>query len=195
MLGLRDCHLFEIWNSSTDCNNLGAGGFKSTDQCWDGLSVAGQRWHGIASDDAHDFQGEFYGYKSLPGQAWVVVRAAALTQANILEALERGDFYSTTGITLDSLEVAGRTVKLEIRGEHHYKYSTGTERFNALVIRYRVIPYYVLRGVFNTTCTCTWEYSEYCIFHYIIIYGVYIQEVIDEVVFKKLYQVYIVYIV
>ena len=124
LLGLRDCHLFEIWNSSTDCNNLGAGGFKSTDAFWDELSAAGQRWHGIASDDAHDFQGEFYGYKSLPGQAWVVVRAEALTQSNILEALENGDFYSTTGITLDSLEVTNRTVKLEIRSEHHYKYST-----------------------------------------------------------------------
>jgi hypothetical protein len=123
LLPLKNCKLFEVWNASTDCNNLGVGGAKSTDQFWDGLSNAGQAWFGMASDDAHDFQGEFYGYKSLPGQAWTVVRAAQLTQAAILTALEAGDFYSTTGIILKNLEVTGRTLTLEIEPAHHYKFS------------------------------------------------------------------------
>jgi hypothetical protein len=123
LLGLRDCHLFEVWNASTDCNNLGAGGGKSTDEFWNGLLETGARWYGIASDDAHDFQGEFYGYRSLPGQAWVVVRAPTLETRAILTALEAGDFYSSTGITLNTLEVSGRALTLEVRAEHHYRYS------------------------------------------------------------------------
>ena len=124
LLGVRNCKLFEVWNASTDCNNLGVGGRKSTDEFWDGLIKANHLWYGIASDDSHDFQGEFWGYKSLPGQAFVMVEADKLEQTAILTALELGHFYSSTGILLEKLNWKGRTLELEIKPEHHYAYSS-----------------------------------------------------------------------
>jgi hypothetical protein len=123
LLGLKNCNLFEIWNASTNCNNLGFGGKASTDQFWNGLSQAQQRWCGIAADDAHDFAGEFWGYKSLPGQAFVMVNAEKLEQDAILAALEAGQFYSSTGIVLQDLEVQDKHIHLTVRPEHHYAYS------------------------------------------------------------------------
>lgn len=123
LLDLKNCNLFEIWNASTNCNNIGAGGKPSTDDFWDNLSQAGQTWHGIASDDAHDFGSEFWGYKSLPGQAFVVVNCEKLEQTHILAALEAGDFYSSTGVMLTSLEMSAGRIKLEIKAEHHYAYT------------------------------------------------------------------------
>jgi hypothetical protein len=124
LLGLNNCNLFEIWNASTNCNNLGAGGKPSTDDFWNGLLTAGQTWHGIASDDAHDFAGEFWGYKSLPGQAFIVVNCEKLEQQQILAALEAGHFYSSTGIMLETLEMSDSTVQLEIQAQHHYTYTS-----------------------------------------------------------------------
>ncbi len=134
LLGLKNCNLFEIWNASTNCNNIGAGGKPSTDDFWNGLLGAGQTWHGIASDDAHDFASEFWGYKSLPGQAFVVVQCDKLEQAQILAALEAGNFYSSTGIMLESLEINSRLIRLEIRGQHHYQYTSELVAPNGEVI-------------------------------------------------------------
>jgi hypothetical protein len=121
--GLTNCHLFEVWNASTNCNNLGYGGKPSSDDFWNGLSLANQRWCGIAADDAHDFAGEFWGYKSLPGQAFVMVEAEQLEQKAILAALEAGQFYSSTGIILNALTTNQDQIKLSVRPEHHYAYS------------------------------------------------------------------------
>jgi hypothetical protein len=135
MLGLKNCNLFEIWNASTNCNNIGTGGKLSTDQFWDALLEAGQIWHGIASDDAHDFAGEFWGYKSLPGQAFIMVQADALEQKSILTALENGNFYSSTGVTLKHLAREKNLLQLEINNEHHYQYTTELLAANGTILQ------------------------------------------------------------
>ena len=38
-----------------------------------------------------------------PGRGWVVVRAPRLEARALLEALERGDFYASTGVELTRL--------------------------------------------------------------------------------------------
>ncbi|MBC7236465.1 MAG: CehA/McbA family metallohydrolase [Chloroflexi bacterium] len=57
---------------------------------WDGALSQGKRLVGLATDDVHWRYGE-------EGKAFVMVRAEALEERAILQALERGMFYSSTG--------------------------------------------------------------------------------------------------
>jgi len=68
---------------------------------------------GIAADDAHDFAPD----SLQPGSAWIMVRATELTQPAILDAIQRGDFYATTGITLNAVKHMPGGLCLEI-GEY-----------------------------------------------------------------------------
>ncbi len=65
---------------------------------WDDLLSQGRRLTGLSVDDTHWKHGSH-------GQGYVMVRAAALTEAAILEALAAGHFYSSTGPTIQDLRV------------------------------------------------------------------------------------------
>ena len=108
MLALPDSTLFELWNGHPGINNLGgatgdgAGATRSlsTDALWDTLLTRGKLVWGVGSDDSHTFTKPWDASLARPGQAWVVVRADTLTPAAIVRALHRGEFYSSTGVTL-----------------------------------------------------------------------------------------------
>ncbi|MFA6736131.1 MAG: hypothetical protein WCR87_04350 [Saccharofermentanales bacterium] len=57
---------------------------------WDLLLSEGHKLWGFASDDTHDPAVHALG-------GWIVVKAAELTPASIMEALRKGSFYSSTG--------------------------------------------------------------------------------------------------
>ena len=122
LLGLPDDTLFEIWNGHPAINNLGGtdddGNIApSSEALWDSLLSKGKHLRGVAADDSHYFYhlDEIKGPK--PGQAWVVVRADALTAENITAALAKGEFYSSTGVVLDDVTASGTGVALRIKGE------------------------------------------------------------------------------
>jgi hypothetical protein len=105
MLKLKGLGLFEVYNGHPQVNNAGGGGAPSLEEMWDAALTAGQRLYGIAVDDAHTFKIFGKGYSN-PGQGWVQVRADSLSSASIAAALEKGEFYATTGVTLSSVEVS-----------------------------------------------------------------------------------------
>ena len=78
---------------------------------------------GVGTDDTHNYD-HGYAYPSHFGAAWVMVRAAELSQNAIIQAMKRGDFYTSTGITLDELDWNSKTRMLQIRIhpelEEHY---------------------------------------------------------------------------
>jgi hypothetical protein len=67
---------------------------------WDQILSSGQLIYGIAVDDAHHFKRPWDPAASRPGRGWVVVRAARLSPSDIVLALERGDFYASTGVEI-----------------------------------------------------------------------------------------------
>jgi hypothetical protein len=52
------------------------------------------------------------------------VRAPELSEPALLEALENGDFYVSTGVVLDDYRVTGSAVKIRIRREGEVSYRT-----------------------------------------------------------------------
>jgi hypothetical protein len=114
--------LFEIFNGHPQVNNEGGGGVPGLEEAWDAILSAGKLLYGIAVDDAHHFKRPWDPNASRPGQGWVVVRAARLEAGTLLEAMERGDFYGSTGVELEDVQVTGSSMTVVVRERAWAKY-------------------------------------------------------------------------
>lgn len=124
LLRIRNDSLLEIHNGHPQVHNEGGDDSPGMEAVWDALLTAGKRIFGIAVDDAHHFQGEFARERSNPGRGWVSVAAYRLDAGVLLRNLEQGLFYASSGVVLDSIAVAPRTLDLTIRREADFKYTT-----------------------------------------------------------------------
>ena len=77
--------------------------------------------YGLAVDDAHNYH-NYDGEHSNPGRGWVMVRAGSLTPEAIVTAMEAGNFYSSTGVTLDEVQVEDQTLTVRILEETGVNY-------------------------------------------------------------------------
>lgn len=123
MLAAEGLTHFEVYNGHPTVNNDGGGGAPSLDQMWDTLLTAGRRVYGVAVDDAHHFKklGKEF---SNPGHGWVWVRSNSLDPDQITEALDRGDFYSSTGVKLADVRITGDEYTIDIAQGDHEKTTT-----------------------------------------------------------------------
>jgi hypothetical protein len=119
---VRNNRLFEIFNGHPQVNNLGGGGVPGLEEAWDAILSSGVLLYGIAVDDAHVFKKPGDPSVPGPGRGWVMVRAERLEARGLLDALERGDFYSSTGIVLEDYRVEDRTMTVAVRPDSWSKY-------------------------------------------------------------------------
>ncbi|MBI4639175.1 MAG: PHP domain-containing protein [Candidatus Tectomicrobia bacterium] len=124
LMGVTDYKFIEVYNGHPRVNNLGGGGHPSSEEVWDHLLSAGHQIYGIASDDAHHLQGEFSRDRANPGRGWVMVNTEALSPGMILEAIEKGDFYASTGVILKNCAITREEVRVEIEVMGDTKYTT-----------------------------------------------------------------------
>lgn len=129
LAGMRGTNLFEVYNGSTGCNNYGDETHPGMDEVWDialtlrltGLDMG--LLYGLATDDTHNYFASDPWY-STPGRGWVVVRAGRLATEDILTAIEEGDFYSSTGVTLEDIRCSGSRMTVVIEEEEGITYTT-----------------------------------------------------------------------
>lgn len=119
---VRNNKLFEIFNGHPMVNNQGGGGIPGLEEAWDAILSSGVLLYGIAVDDAHYFKQPWDPQAPKPGQGWVVVRAPQLTPSAILEAMERGEFYSSTGVELSDYQVSDTAVSVSIKEDGWSRY-------------------------------------------------------------------------
>ncbi|MFV2062681.1 MAG: CehA/McbA family metallohydrolase [Chloroflexota bacterium] len=117
-------HLFEVFNAGPETNDFGGRpGHPSTEELWDGLLALGKRMTAIAVDDAHDFR--TWGHRCRnPGRAWVHVHAKSASQPDILEALDAGASYASTGVEAQAIEVRANGMAIDIATEWDRAYRT-----------------------------------------------------------------------
>jgi hypothetical protein len=116
--------LIEIFNGHPLVHNQGGGDSPGMEAVWDWLLSQGRLLYGIAVDDAHHFQGEFAPARSNPGRGWLGVAAASLTAVALMEALEAGHFYASTGVVLDRILVEPTRLTVHVRAIGDFKYTT-----------------------------------------------------------------------
>jgi hypothetical protein len=90
---------------------------------WDAILSRGVLLYGLAVDDAHHFKRHDDRTASRPGQGWIHVRADTLTSRALLEAMERGDFYSSTGVELAELTATPTEVTVAVKATTWSKYT------------------------------------------------------------------------
>ncbi len=118
---------YEVYNGHPGVNHLGDEEHPGVERIWD-LVNSIRRTHldvppimGIATDDSHEYHGR---PGSRPGRGWVMVRSRYLTPEHLIRAMEKGDFYASSGVTLRDLEFDAETRTLAIEIE-----SNGDETF------------------------------------------------------------------
>ena len=119
---LERTRLFEIFNGHPRVNGLGGGGVPGLEEMWDRVLSSGKLMYGLAVDDAHYFKRPGDTTVPGPGRGWVYVRAPRLSSSAIVEALERGDFYASTGVELSDYRATDREVSISVRTTTWSKY-------------------------------------------------------------------------
>ena len=114
--------LFEIYNGHHQVNNLGGGGVPGMEEVWDRMLSSGKLIYGLADDDAHVFKQPGNPNVPGPGRGWVFVRAERLSPRAIVDALDRGDFYASTGVELADYQVTEKAITIAIKPDPSSKY-------------------------------------------------------------------------
>ncbi|HET9424183.1 MAG TPA: CehA/McbA family metallohydrolase [Gemmatimonadaceae bacterium] len=127
LIGLPDSVLLEIANAHTGVNNAGDGdSVPAVEALWDSLLTRGRTVFAVADDDAHSFRPRDADAFELtrPGRGWIMVRADTLTADAILAGIRRGDFYSSTGVALDSLILGPDEIRLSMTPRSDSRFTT-----------------------------------------------------------------------
>jgi len=135
LIALRGERFFEVYNGHPLVHNEGDELRPSTERMWDillaeRLSDGEAVLYGIAVDDAHNYRA-LDSQHSNPFRGWVSVRASELSAEALIEAMERGDFYGSSGVEVEDVLADGEGLSLRIRVEEGVRYRTlfaGTRR-------------------------------------------------------------------
>lgn len=126
LIGLRGERFFEVYNGHPQVYNYGDSTRPGTEYIWDEVNMAYYRknqpyLYGLATDDTHNYH-QLGSQYSNAGRGWVMVRSDSLTPSSLIEAMERGDFYATTGVILDDISVRENVIHVDVKEEEGVKY-------------------------------------------------------------------------
>lgn len=117
---------FEVFNGHPYVNNYGDSIHSSTEAMWDRVNIAYLNagkpiMYGLATDDSHNYH--LFGSKfSNAGRGWVMVKAGKLNPHALIQSLEAGRFYSTTGVEMKSVSFKNNKLSMEIKTEQGVEY-------------------------------------------------------------------------
>lgn len=126
LLRVRGEQFFEVYNGNADVANHGDPDHPhrhpGTERLWD--IVLAQRlgvlrmptMYGIATDDGHNYH-NIPSRAHEPGRGWVEVLTSELTAKALIEALEAGHFYASSGVELQSIEYDDKHLAVEVAPE------------------------------------------------------------------------------
>ena len=126
MIGLKDERFFEVYNGHPAVNNSGNSKRISTESMWDLINIAyienkKPLMYGLATDDSHHYHKE--GIKwSNAGRGWIMVKTDSLNPKSIIEAMESGQFYASTGVEIAHLTTDKQTISVEVKEETGVSY-------------------------------------------------------------------------
>ena len=120
---------FEVYNGHPDVEHLGNATRPGVELLWDIANTLrisefkAAPLYGVGTDDSHEYHGR---PGSRPGRGWIMVRSRFLTPEHLIRAVNAGDFYASSGVTLADLnfDTESQTLTVRIRAEAGVKYRT-----------------------------------------------------------------------
>jgi hypothetical protein len=118
MMGLRGERFFEVYNGHPHVHNYGDSTTYGMDELWDALLTryiqdGKPPLYGLATDDSHNYLDYKVGLSN-PGRGWIMVRATELSPEALIGALEKGDFYASTGVLLKDVKATKGALSVEV---------------------------------------------------------------------------------
>lgn len=128
MMALDNERFFEVYNGHPMVHNYGDSLRSSTEEMWDEinavyLDMGKPLLYGLATDDSHNYH-EQGPRQSNSGRGWVMVRTDELSPAAIIEAMEAGQFYASTGVSLEDITLENGIYRVRVQAEAGVEYTT-----------------------------------------------------------------------
>ncbi|MCX7407094.1 MAG: hypothetical protein NTZ32_03335 [Planctomycetales bacterium] len=117
---VRGENFFEVYNGHPGVANNGDPNHASCERMWDIINTKRLTeldlplLYGLATDDGHDYH-NIPSRSAEPGRGWVMVLATELSPASLIEAMESGRFYSSSGVTLEKVEANAKSLTITVR--------------------------------------------------------------------------------
>lgn len=127
MIPLKGERFFEVYNGHPHVHNYGDSTVMGMDELWDRLQLSylktgKELLYGLATDDSHNYL-EYKVGEANPGRGWIMVRSTALEPAALIDAIEKGDFYATTGVTLNDVVKQKNRLMVDVKPEPGVDYT------------------------------------------------------------------------
>jgi hypothetical protein len=127
MIALRNEKFFEVFNGHPAVNNTGDSTHMSTERMWDLINIAyiendQPLMYGLATDDSHNYHVKGSQWSNA-GRGWIMVQADSLDPASLIEAMEAGRFYASTGVELIDLTRENNRLFVEVDKEEGITYN------------------------------------------------------------------------
>ena len=109
---------FELYNGHPSVHNEGDETHFGIETMWDLINISYYNDKkplllGIATDDSHNYHIKSSDHSN-SGRGWVMVNSKRLDAASIIEAMEAGDFYSSSGVSLKKINTSDRKLSIEV---------------------------------------------------------------------------------
>ena len=129
LLRVRGENFFEVYNGHPSVNNSGDAQHASAERMWDIMltrrlaELQMPVMYGLAVDDGHNYH-NIPSRAAEPGRGWVMVLADALTPESLINAMEQGRFYSTSGVELASVKSSAAGLDVEVQPAAGLEYTS-----------------------------------------------------------------------
>lgn len=127
MISLKGERFFEVYNGHPMVRNYGDSVHMSTEKMWDRINIAYANrnqplMYGLATDDSHNYH-EFGTAFSNAGRGWVMVQAEGLDASSLINAMEAGQFYASSGVAFKTLLVKENEIRIDLAEEKDVTYT------------------------------------------------------------------------
>lgn len=127
MIALNGERFFEVYNGHPMVHNMGDSVHISTEEMWDLINISYLEkkkpiLYGLATDDSHHYHKKGSEWSNA-GRGWVMVQTDSLSATSLINAMESGDFYASTGVSLKKMEYAKNKLSIEVVQEKGINYT------------------------------------------------------------------------
>ena len=126
---LRGERFFEVYSGHPSAANEGDELHPSMDRMWDIILTKRltdgnpEPIYGLGVDDSHHYFSR-HRIRSIPGRGWIMVQSSQLTREALIDAMEKGRFYASSGVTLNHILFDQKTLTLDIAADPGVEYCT-----------------------------------------------------------------------
>ncbi len=126
MKALKNEQFFEVYNGHPSVHNSGDADHMSTEMMWDYINIAYIEnnkpiMYGLATDDSHHYHRKDSKWSNA-GRGWIMVQADSLNPKSLINAMEAGQFYASTGVELKELAFKNNTLFVEVKEDKNATY-------------------------------------------------------------------------